>query len=77
LRCADCGHDKLVALSCKGRGFCRSEIDLLRCPHCGGELKVIAAILDAAVIERVVDPLRLPARPPQRSPARAPMPHAA
>jgi Transposase zinc-binding domain len=24
LRCADCGHDKRVAFSCKRRGFCRS-----------------------------------------------------
>ena len=24
LRCADCGHDKLVAFSCKRRGFCPS-----------------------------------------------------
>jgi len=24
LRCADCGHDKLVAFSCKRRGFCSS-----------------------------------------------------
>jgi hypothetical protein len=24
LRCGDCGHDKLVAFSCKGRGFCPS-----------------------------------------------------
>ena len=24
LRCADCGHDKLVAFSCKRRWFCRS-----------------------------------------------------
>ena len=24
LRCADCTHDKLVAFSCKRRGFCRS-----------------------------------------------------
>jgi hypothetical protein len=24
LRCGDCGHDKLVAFSCKRRGFCRS-----------------------------------------------------
>jgi hypothetical protein len=22
LRCGDCGHDKLVAFSCKQRGFC-------------------------------------------------------
>ncbi len=24
LRCGDCGHDKLLAFSCKGRGFCPS-----------------------------------------------------
>ena len=24
LRCGDCGHDKLVAFSCKRRGFCSS-----------------------------------------------------
>ena len=24
LRCGDCGHDKLVAFSCKRRGFCPS-----------------------------------------------------
>ena len=24
LRCGDCGHDKLVAFSCKRRGFCLS-----------------------------------------------------
>ena len=23
LRCGDCGHEKLVAFSCKRRGFCR------------------------------------------------------
>ena len=53
------------------------EIDMGRCPNCGGELKVIAAILDRAVIERILDHLGLPARPPPRSSARAPMPHVA
>ncbi len=53
------------------------EIDMQHCPNCGGELKVIAAILGAPVIERILDHLGLPARPPPRSPARAPMPHAA
>jgi len=44
-----------------------------------GELMTIAAILETAVIERILDHLGLPApaRPPPRSPARAPMPHAA
>ena len=26
LRCGDCGHDKLVAFSCKRRGFCPSYV---------------------------------------------------
>ena len=30
LRCADCGHDKLVAFSCKRRGFCPSDRMLFR-----------------------------------------------
>ena len=29
LRCAECGHDKLLAFSCKRRGFC---------PSCGARL---------------------------------------
>ena len=53
------------------------EMDMQRCPNCGGELKVIAAILDRAVIERILDHLGLPARPPPRSPARVATPQAA
>ncbi|MBA3478460.1 MAG: IS91 family transposase, partial [Lautropia sp.] len=30
------------------------EIDLGHCPNCGGELKIIAAILEAPVIERIL-----------------------
>jgi hypothetical protein len=42
-----------------------------------GELKVIAAILDRAVIERTLEHLGLPPRATPRAPARASMPHAA
>ena len=35
------------------------EIDLEHCPDCGGELRIIAAILDAPLIERIVTPLGL------------------
>jgi len=52
------------------------EIDMLHCPDCGGRLKVIAAVLDTPVIERILAHLGLPARAPPRSPLRAPMPHA-
>jgi hypothetical protein len=53
------------------------EIDMQHCPNCGGELKIIAAILEPAVIERILEHLGLPARPPPRSPAREPIPQAA
>ena len=53
------------------------EIDMEHCLNCGGELNLIAAILEAAVIERILEHLGLPARAPPRSPARAPMSQAA
>jgi hypothetical protein len=50
---------------------------LEHCPKRGGELEVIAAILETQVIERILEPLGLPVRAPPRSPARAPTSHAA
>ena len=45
LRCGDCGHDKLVAFSCKRRGFC---------PSCGARrMAQTAAHLVDHVIPRV------------------------
>jgi hypothetical protein len=45
LRCGDCGHDKLVAFSCKRRGFC---------PSCGARrMAQTAAHLIDHVIPRV------------------------
>jgi hypothetical protein len=29
------------------------ELDLEHCPNCGGELKIIAAIVEASVIEKI------------------------
>ena len=47
------------------------EIDLEHCPNCGGgELKIIASILEAPVIERILTHLGLQARAPPRAPAR-------
>jgi len=40
------------------------EIDLERCPNCGGELNIIVAITEAQVIERIVTQLALAARTP-------------
>ena len=46
------------------------EIDMEHCPNCGGELKIIAPILEQPVIEKILTHLGLQARAPPRAPAR-------
>jgi hypothetical protein len=46
------------------------DLELEHCPNCGGELKIIAAILQAPVIEKILTHLGLQARAPPRAPAR-------
>ena len=46
------------------------QIDVERCPACGGTLKIIAAIVEPPVIVRILAHLGLPTRAPPRSPAR-------
>ena len=55
------------ARSCAERVF---DLDLEHCPQCGGDLKIIAAIEEPAVIVKILTHLGLPARAPPRSPAR-------
>ncbi|UJP02022.1 MAG: transposase [Nitrosomonas sp.] len=45
------------------------DIDIEHCPHCGGALKIIAAILEKAAITKILDHLGLPARAPPRASA--------
>ena len=45
-------------------------IDLEHCPNCGDDLLIIATILDAPVIERILTDLGLQARAPPRATAR-------
>ena len=45
-------------------------LDLEHCPNCGGELKLIAAIVEASVIEKILTHLGLQARAPPRAAAR-------
>ncbi len=45
------------------------DIDIEHCPHCGGTLKIIAAIEDPHVIAKILTHLGLSARAPPRSPA--------
>jgi hypothetical protein len=46
------------------------DIAIEHCPHCGGRVKIIAAIEDRAVIVSILTHLGLPARAPPRSAAR-------
>jgi hypothetical protein len=48
------------------------DIDLEHCPQCSGDLKIIAAIEEPAVIVSILTHLGLPACAPPRSPARPP-----
>ena len=43
---------------------------MAHCPNCGGHLKIIAAILEQPVIEKILTHLSLQTRAPPRAPAR-------
>ena len=69
---ANCAHHRPVRLSWArllNRVF---ELDLEPCSNCGGELKIIAAILEAPVIEKILTHRGLQARAPPRAVARGP-----
>ena len=67
---ANCAHHRPVRLS-RAKLLTRVfEIDLERCPNCGGELMIIAAILEQPVIEKTLTHLGLQALAPPRAPAR-------
>ena len=46
------------------------RVDLEHCPDCGGDLKLVAAILDGTAVVKILTHLGLPARAPPRAPAR-------
>jgi hypothetical protein len=43
-------------------------VDLSRCPHCGGQLRVIAVITDPGVISRILQHMGLDGRVQPRAP---------
>ena len=45
-------------------------IDLKNCPHCPGELKIVAAIVETVAIRKILGHLGLPDLPPPIAPAR-------
>ena len=47
-------------------------LDVLACPRCGGRLRLVALIEEAAVIDRILRHLGLPTETPAPCPARAP-----
>ena len=50
------------------------DIDMHRCPNCGaGELKIISAILEPLVIQKILDHLGLDPQPPPKGRAREPV----
>ena len=48
------------------------EVDVLKCPRCGGRLRLVALIEASAVARRILTHLALPADVPTPAPARAP-----
>ena len=74
---ATCAHHRPVRLSWARLLKRVFEIDMEHCPNCGGQLKIIAAILEAPVIERILTHLGLQARAPPRVPARGDLQQAA
>lgn len=67
------------AARCHAQGQCWAElmrrtfgVDVLACPRCGGRLRLIALVEEAAVINRILRHLGLPPAIPAPRPARAP-----
>jgi hypothetical protein len=46
--------------------------DVLTCPRCGGRLRLVALIDEAAVVQRILRHLGLPTEVPEARPGRAP-----
>jgi Putative transposase/Transposase zinc-binding domain len=49
------------------------SLDLTHCPHCGGDLRIVAAILQRQAIDKILNHLGLDPQPPPRAPARGQM----
>jgi len=48
------------------------DVDVLKCPSCGGRMRVIATIVEAKVVKAILDALGLESAPPAVRPSRGP-----
>jgi len=48
------------------------QIDMEKCPHCGGKMRIVAAITEPDSARRYLEGVGLPAEVPTLAPARAP-----
>ena len=48
------------------------DVDVLKCPSCGGRMRVIATIVEAKVVKAILDALGLKSAPPAVRPSRGP-----
>jgi hypothetical protein len=63
----------VLAREVVGRMLRRSfGFDVHSCAECGGQMKLLAVILDRAVIRRILSHIGLPREPPTPAAARAP-----
>ena len=66
VRCPDCAEEYLLAFSCKTRELC---------PSCGGEMRIIAFIIDHDVVDAILRHLaKAEARSPRGPPSAAALP---
>jgi hypothetical protein len=76
---APADHANAQAAPRHARGYAWADLmrrifglDVLACPRCGGRLRLIALVEEAAVIDRILRHLGLPNTVPAPRPARAP-----
>jgi hypothetical protein len=50
-------------------------IEILKCTHCGGKMKLISTIQDPIVARRILESMGLPFKPPKKAPPRGPPQH--
>ena len=46
------------------------KVDILKCPRSGGRTKIIATVMDPAVVRKILACIGLPARPSPVAPSR-------